>query len=219
MFSCEEVKDDKEEVRPQLDTIQVIDIKNTIDHAYSCQKLLTSYYSKFGVIIQKYYELDDYLIIDLNRDGITDVLAVLAPIPLEDTNQFGCLIENALDRLVVEIINEGEYVKIRNVYSNLVSNIGGVLSKYNGIFLTKNGFEIRHQSGNRFSWIYITEYSTQSIDGLVLKRIKKICSVEGREKSYEYLFESSRIQHMLVNDTIQADCNCETAWNDLSVKK
>lgn len=179
------------------------------------KELLNTFYVKSGIVIPKYYLLEDSLAIDLNRDKLIDTLIVLSPVSLVDMKYSDCKIENIPSRILVEIINKGSYSKIRKVHHNLVSNIGGVLSKYNGLFATEKGFEIHHQSGSRYSWNYVTEFTTQHQDSIFLTRIEKTCSLEGRDKREEYLFNKKSLQEINVNDTIQNNCNCDVLWQSL----
>ena len=105
-----------------------------------------------------------------------------------------------------------------DTYQNLISNIGGVLSKYNGLFLTENGFEIQHQAGSRFSWEYFTEYSTKSADSISLSGIKKVCSFEGFGKNIEYSFNKYSPGNINIPDTIYNNCDCDSIWLELEKK-
>ncbi|MDQ3192190.1 MAG: hypothetical protein M3Q58_11415 [Bacteroidota bacterium] len=217
LFSCGQPQNSKE-IYFHRDTVQVDSFTNSFKENQLCNDFLKNYYSRFGIIIQNYFEVDNSLILDINRDGLMDTLAILTPVSLENHHYYDCLIENVSNRLIVEIINDNGKSRIRNIYPNLVSNIGGVLSKYNGIFISEKGFEIHHQSGSRFSWEYITEYSTQLEDSISLIKITKRCSFESKEKIEEYLFNNYSVNKINVSDTIQNNCNCDNIWNELQNK-
>src|SRR5258708_2058758 len=177
--------------------------------------LLHKYYSRFGIIIPKYYVVTDSLAIELNGDSKLDMLAFLSPILLVENKYFAELPANNPKRVLVEIVNSEKGRKIRNVYYNLTSNIGGVLSKYGGLYPTKKGFEIRNMSGARYSWVYVTEFSTEYPDSLFLTRIQRTCSFNGLDDKKEFLYKKSSVRKMNVNDTISINCNCDKSWEYL----
>lgn len=176
------------------------------------QDLLNDYYLRFGIAIPKYYSVRDSLAIDLNKDRKIDTIIFLSPVILEDSKYSRELDINNPKRVLVEIISNGESTRLRNVYDNLTSDIGGVLSTYSGLYLSKRGFEIRHMAGAKFSWTYVIEFSTQSQDSIFLARIEKTCSFNGVDDQKEYFYEKMSVSHLNINDTINADCNCDNAW-------
>lgn len=182
-----------------------------------CPDSVNEYYSNLGIIISKYYDIRDSLTIDLNRDGLIDTLVVLSPFSLDVS--YNCRLDSVLTRILVEIINCNGYSKIRNIYSNLISNIGGVLSKYNGINLTKEGFEINHSSGAKYTWHYTTEYSTQFPDSIFLVKIRKTCSIYSFDSSVEYHFNKYSTTKVNIPDTLYNQCNCENLWKELEKLK
>jgi TonB family protein len=158
----------------------------------------------------------DSLSVDLNRDFLVDTVIILSPIPLEPiAENYNCELEKDPKRMLVEIIyNEGKS-KIRNVYPNLISNVGGVLSKYNGIFKTKDGFKIVHQAGAKYSWQYTIEFSTANKDKITLSRIIKRCSYEGETRNLNYYFKNQSIEKINIPDTLRSNCDCDKYWTDL----
>lgn len=179
------------------------------------EKDLSKFNLKFGIAIPKYYLVKDSLAIDLNEDALMDTLILLSPILLEDSKYSDYLTAGAPGRILVEVINLGRSSKVRNVYKNLTSNIGGVLSKYSGISRTKDGFEIRHESGNRYSWSYTSNFSIHNHDSIYLIRLQKICSLNGLDEKREYFFERKSVQQINIADTIKNNCNCDKLWMDL----
>ena len=115
----------------------------------------------------------------------------------------------------VEVVYEKNKANIRKVHSNLISNIGGVLSKYYGILPTENGFEIQHESGNRYTWIYSVELSNKYPDSLTLFKIKKECGYDGIQKIIEYNYNFISLNMFNIQDTIQKNCSCDTIWSKL----
>ncbi|MFA0964298.1 hypothetical protein AB9P05_21005 [Roseivirga sp. BDSF3-8] len=120
-----------------------------------------------------------------------------------------------LNRYVIEIIKQDNGNRIRNTYKNLVSNIGGVLSKYSGIENTSSGIIIRHMSGSRFSWVCEVELTNQNSDSLYITKWKKVCSFGKKEKSLELYYENLSLNKFSINDSIKANCNCDNYWNEL----
>jgi hypothetical protein len=184
-----------------------------------CKTLDDSYFKRFGIVISKYYVVMDSLAVDLNRDSFVDTVIILSPIPLEPiAENYDCDFEKDPKRLLVEIINNRGKSKIRNVYSNLISNVGGVLSHYNGIIKTKDGFKIVHQAGAKYSWLYTIEFSSATKDKLTLTSISKTCSYEGEEKNLNYYFKNQSIERINIPDTLQSNCDCDKYWLDLEKK-
>lgn len=177
--------------------------------------LLNEYYSKFGIIIPKYYTVKDSTPIDLNQDNLIDTLVVFSPILIEDEKYSNFKSDFSPSRILVEILNDGKKSKIRNVYENVISNIPGVLSKYSGIAITKNGFVIKHQSGSRYSWSVMTEFDTFRKDSIALIRLGKVCTLDGLEESVDYKLSNMNLLRFNINDTIKNNCNCDSLWKTL----
>lgn len=180
----------------------------------TCLSISNLFYKRFGVIISDYYIIKDSLALDLNYDSIIDTLIVLSPLNLE-INYSDCQIDSSTKRLLVEIINDHGKARIRNIYSNLISNSGGVLSHYNGIFKTKNGFKIVHQAGARYSWLYSMEFSFTYRNKLTLKKIIKICSFDGFDKTQEFNYNQLPVDNINMSDTLKNQCNCDLLWSEL----
>ena len=174
--------------------------------------LLQTYYTKYGIAIPTYYLVKDSIAIDLNNDNIIDTLVLLSPVTLEKEEYAQYQLENNPNRILVEIIANEKSTNIRNTYYNQISNIGGVLSKYNGITITDKGFNIQHTSGSRYSWTYIVKYSTEFEDSIYLTGIEKICAYEGIEKKQEYTYTKKSLHDFNLQDTIDIDCNCDKTW-------
>lgn len=190
----------------------------TVDNNYiadknNCKDFTGLYYTRFGIAISKYYVVNDSLGLDLNKDGKTDTIVILSPVLLEDS-YISCG-NYSPKRILVEILNLDDGVKVRNIYSNLISDIGGVLSKYNGIKKNKNGFEISHYSGSKYSWNYAMEFSTKSADSITLIKTKKECSVNSNNKSLEYHYDSQSARLFDIMDTINSNCGCDVQWIEL----
>ncbi|QKJ31069.1 hypothetical protein HQ865_15335 [Mucilaginibacter mali] len=173
------------------------------------------FYRRLGITIANYYTIKDSLTIDLNKDGIKDELLILSPTSLDDTKS-DCTfkIDKEPHRLLVEVINIKGTSKVREVYPNVVSNIGGVLSHYDGIFKTMKGFKIVHEAGERYSWHYTTEFEFLKGE-TVLTKIQKTCSFNGKHKTVEYKYPYKAIKSINIPDTLNKQCNCDTYWSKL----
>jgi hypothetical protein len=215
LSGCKQNKINVHSMSSIRDTIHIPDINPEFNNEKLKHELLESYYLKFGIVIPKYYLLEDSLAVDLNGDKLIDTLIVLSPISLENIAYSDCNIESIPHRLLIEIINHNNYCKIRNVYDCLISNIPGFLSKFNGLYLTSSGFKIVHQSGARFSWTFTIEISTQFKDSIFLERIEKKCSFEGKEKVEESKFHKGSLHILNIIDTIKSNCSCDSAWKIL----
>lgn len=220
IVSCSDSKNENAQI---LGTNHFDTIKSTLSNyeqqTDSCDNLVNSYYKKFGLIISTYYLIEDSLAIDLNGDSLKDTVFILSPVSIVLSECSELLnLDSSPNRLVVESIsNENGVSKVRKVYNQLVSNIGGVLSKYNGMNITPEGFEIRHQSGSKYSWEYSMFFSTENHDSLLLKKIIKICSVDGVEQKFTYVYDNIgvSIYNVNVNDTIDLRCNCDNIWKKI----
>jgi hypothetical protein len=196
------------------DTIGVKGIGEIKDKNDTCLSVSNRYHKRFGVIISNYYITRDSLALDLNNDSLIDTLVILSPLSLEPIN-FDCKIDSSPKRMLVEIINNNGRAKIRNIYTNLLSDVGGVLSHYNGMYITKGGFKIVHQAGARYSWSYSTEFSTADKNQLTLEKISKRCSFNGRDKSVDYYYNGLSLERINIIDTLKLQCNCDQLWKDL----
>ena len=178
-----------------------------------------SYYLRFGILIQKYYEITDSLSIDLNSDKQLDNVLVVSPICLSDSKYYSAVYDSLPKRLFVEVLNENGKSKIRHIYRNLISDIGGVLFNYTGIKTTKEGISITHEAGNKFAWQYGVELSVEKKDSLIIKKIFKECSYENQVFSEEYSYDNLSVVKFNVNDTIKNNCGCDKNWSLLMKKE
>lgn len=215
LYSCNTgIKNNAKKDGQGIDTIKV-EIEPIATNQNSNNPFFYNYYSKFGVMIQDYYSIKDSLPIDINSDGLIDTIVVLSPITLEQVGYYNKDVTQTPKRIMVEIINHGDYSTVRNIYSNLISDIASVLSKYNGLELTDNGFKVIHESGSRYSWIYEIEFSTEFPDSLTLLKIKKECSYDGLSNIEEYSYNNSSMKNINISDTISLNCNCDSLWENL----
>jgi hypothetical protein len=189
--------------------------KNITTKNDKCFSPLQSYQFRFGIFLSDYYVIKDSLSIDLNNDRLMDTILILSPLSLEpiDTNCSYKFDKNP-KRLLVEVISKSGKSKIRGIYSNLVSDIGGVLSHYNGIFKTENGFKIAHEAGAKYSWSYIMEFSIKS-NQLTLVKVVKKCSLNDKEKDIIYTYDNIPLSNINLPDTLSHQCNCDAFWSEL----
>lgn len=195
------------------DTIKAIGFSIPIEKD-SCSLIANNFHKKFGVFISDYYLILDSLKIDLNNDKVIDRLLVLSPQSL-DSEESICKMDVSPKRLLVEILNNNNTFKIRNIYSNLISDVGGLLSHYNGIFLTDNGFEIIHQAGSKYSWTYKMLFSVRDSNHIKLKAINKTCTFDGINKKIKVDYKNVTFDKINISDTLKKDCNCEKYWKEL----
>ena len=179
----------------------------------SCFLKVKGYYRISGISISKYYEVEDSLELDLNNDKEMDYLLMLSPMGMEEPG-YSCSLDSA-KRLLVEVISQNGKRRIRHVYSNLLTDISGLLSTYNGIHKTKNGFEIKHMAGQRYTWHYIVEFNTSNKDRISLSKIEKECSVDGKPIKEEYFYKDYPVEKINITDTLKKDCNCDKLWEKL----
>jgi hypothetical protein len=197
------------------DTVQFIGSKNITEIDDKCLSSLRSFYQRFGIVISDYYVIKDSLSVDLNNDSRLDTILILSPLSLEPIDD-NCSykFDTQPKRLLVEIISQGGTSKIRGIYSNLVSNVGGVLSHYNGLFKTDNGFKLVHEAGSKYSWSYTMEFSIKN-DNLALVKVLKKCSVNDKEKKISYSFGNTPLNSINLTDTLSHQCNCDSFWSEL----
>jgi hypothetical protein len=169
-----------------------------------------SFYKRFNILISSFYEIIDSLAISLNGDTYIDTIIIVAP-NVSD-KQVSCM---DFKRLLVEVLNDKRRGRIRKVYSNLITDVEGVLSSYNGIYKTTNGFKIVHQAGARYGWEYSVEFSTQ---GAMLKLVEvhKKCSYDDRFLDVHTHYKNVSVDEINVPDTLKNQCNCDLFWSMLS---
>ncbi|MDP4291674.1 MAG: hypothetical protein Q8908_11385 [Bacteroidota bacterium] len=197
------------------DTIHAIGLKNQRNIGDNCLKVANTFYKRFGVLISDYYVVKDSLALDLNGDNVVDTIAILSPISLE-VGPNECRFDSIPKRLLVEIIaNKNGLAKIRHIYTNLLSNSGGVLSHYSGMYKTNDGFMIIHQAGARYSWQYSMNFSVAKKGYITLRKISKRCTFNGHDKKAVYYYNYLPVNGINVSDTLNLQCNCDKMWMDL----
>ncbi|WP_276090956.1 hypothetical protein [Pedobacter sp. JY14-1] len=203
------------EAYPTLDTIKFIDVK-TKNISSQCSSVIGGYYSKLGILISDYYILMDSLSVDLNGDRYADAVAILSPRSLEPVeSKCDFSFDPKPKRLLVEIIrNSNGKSKIRGVYPNVISDIGGVLSHYSGIFITKDGFKVIHEAGSNYSWNYSTEFTITN-NRLTIKSISKTCSHGDKVDSSICRYRGLSLNKVNIPDTLNNQCNCDLLWSKL----
>ena len=223
-IACSDFKNTKADLTNvnHFDTIK-FEMPNLNELDDSCVTASKSYYKRFGLVLSQYYIVEDSLAIDLNSDSKIDTVFVLSPVSLQFVECNKLLRFDSLpNRLLVEALNYGNGVsRIRKIYDNLISNAGGVLSKYNGMNITSEGFDINHQAGSRYSWEYSMILSTKESDSLRLIQIIKKCSFDETEKkiSYNYYPNGKSVANIKINDTINLQCNCDSILHQLEKEK
>ena len=100
----------------------------------------------------------------------------------------------------------------------MISNIGGVLSEYNGMFKTKNGFKIIHEAGAKYSFEY-TMFFNVKLNEIFLGKISKRCSYNGIDSIVTYQYKDYPAKLINLNDTLNHNCNCDSIWNILECMK
>lgn len=200
---------------PPFDRVSFIDVKTDNIDAH-CLPFVTGYYTKFGILISNYYTPIDSLSVNLNGDKYIDTVIILSPKslePVESNCDFS--FDSKPKRLLVEIIkNDSGESKIRGVYSNIISDVGGVLSHYSGIFTTKDGFKVIHEAGANYSWSYSTEFSTIK-NRLTIRNISKTCSLGDKADSVLYRYDHLSLHKVNIPDTLNNQCNCDLLWSKL----
>ncbi len=157
----------------------------------------------------------DSLAISLNNDKYIDTIVILSPLYLEPTDE-NCdfSFDKHPKRLLVEIINNNGKSKMRNIYSNLVSDIGGILSHYNGIFKQKKDSKLFMRREQGILGEYSVRFSVRK-DSLTLSSIFKKCSYNGKDKNISYHYNNATINKINIPDTIKNQCNCNEFWSKL----
>ena len=142
-----------------------------------------------------------------------DRLLVLSPMSLEYDTRI-CPQDLNPKRLLVELIQGENGVKVRRIHANLISDVGGVLSHYNGISLTTGGFEIVHQAGARYHWTHKMIFSASN-DSIALKRVEKTCGFGGKEKKLVWDSDKGFVTGIRISDTLKNNCHCDDYWKAL----
>lgn len=166
-----------------------------------------------GILIPKYYDIEDSLSLDLNFDGIIDKILILSPVSIGNSIYYK--LDSAPQRLLIEINSIKGKMKIRNIYNNLLSSTGGMISNYYGIYNTKEGFEIEHRAGSRFTWVYKNEYTTKYPDSIYLISITKECGLDLNKRQFQYHFDKYSVKNLNINDSIKSNCSCDKSWDEL----
>jgi len=190
-----------------------ITFSDTIEFENNCKSnKYDGYYNFQGVAISNHFMLLDSVYVNLNEDKQLDLLIVLSPKELDCPENCYSV---EMDRLVVELINHDTRFYVRNTYGNLISNIGGVLSKYNGIKVKGQNITISHCSGSRYRWEYSVKLSSDGINKLTLVEICRTCKFENDSISDIFKYSNMDLTLFNVNDTINLNCNCDNFWSQL----
>lgn len=197
------------------DTLYYKFIEGKSDVKDSCLNFINSFHKKFDIYISDYFVILDSLAIDLNSDDIIDRVIVVSPLSLEASVGDKCQDHDTVaKRLLVEILLSNGRGKIRQIYSNLISDVGGVLSPYNGISKTEDGFQIVHEAGAKYSWQYSNRYSVTKGFVALVETYKK-CSYNDKEKEVTYRYDNISASKVNIQDTLAHQCNCDEYWEEL----
>jgi len=198
------------------DTIKpTVEINTKCD---SCFKVINNYYKLFGIFISEYYNVMDSIKIDLNNDKIDDYLIILSPLSLNIPDKwYQFRVDSIPKRLLVEIIIEKGKSKIRNIYSDIISNEGVFSMSYNSIIKTKKGFDLNFNKGNHYRFEYKLSFLIKE-NYISIFKIKKICYIGNYKKMSIYEYNNYPIEKINIIDTLNNDCNCEEDWNFLHQK-
>lgn len=217
LFGCNSEKLDKVLTENNMDSVSF----NTINKKPLSNKnpeLFTKYYQRFGIMIQQYYQITDSLPIDLDLDGSIDTLVVLTPKSLENADYFDKMNDSLPKRLLIEVMNMKGISKVGGIHQNLISDAGGVLSKYIGIEKTNNGFELKHEAGNKYTWIYNVEFSVRKNESIALKKIHKECGYDDEVITQEMEYDNYSLEKFNLLDSMKINCNCDESWKLLTDK-
>jgi hypothetical protein len=175
---------------------------------------LKGWHKKFGLYISDYYDEIDSLKIKVNTSNVLHSIIVLSPVSLDRERFHNFLkIDTLPTRLLLHIVYSNGKPQIAGIYDNLISNAGGVLSKYSGIFETNQGFKIAHEAGNKFSWRYVTTFEVKK-NKLIVTKIQKRCSYDDYDEKIVYRRYMPAERFNLL-DTLNKQCNCDNIWNKL----
>ncbi|MDR6808945.1 hypothetical protein J2Y45_006159 [Dyadobacter sp. BE34] len=190
---------------------------STVDRR--CFQFLAGYRLNSGVFISNYYSVIDSLSLDLNDDKLTDKVLVLEPRSLNpDATTCDLSFDRNPKRLLVVVINAPlAGAKIREVYKSVLSDAGGVLSHYDGIHVTRNGFKVVHTAGAAYAWEYSMEFSTGK-NRITLREISKRCSYGDKSDSLLFRYHRLGLDKVNVPDTLSNQCNCDAIWSKLNSK-
>ena len=81
--------------------------------------------------------------------------------------------------------------------------------------MIKDGFEIIHQAGAKYSWTYKMIFSVGDEDNIKLKTINKTCTLDGIDKKITVDYKNVTCDKISISDTLKKDCNCEKYWEEL----
>lgn len=212
LFSCG-INQSQKVNFPELDTLKIPDLK--IESKFF-EVLPVNYSISMGIVIPNYLVVKDVLPVDLNHDMKIDTVAIFSPIMLDDV-KYSSFYKDSMSRYLVLIINDKKNSRIGGIFSNVISDIPGVLSNYAGMKLTTSGFEIMHNSGGNYAWMINCEFEMDKYNNLVLMKIKKTCSVDGKEEQFNYTLSQPASMYS-IRDSIHSNCNCDLVWTTLERK-
>lgn len=185
-----------------------------------CSQFVVGYKLNSGVLISNYYSVIDSLSLDLNDDKYIDKVLVLEPISLgPSVTACDLSFDRNPKRLMVVVMNAPLVgAKIREVYKSILSDTGGVLSHYDGIYATRNGFKVVHRAGVNYAWEYSMEFSTEK-SRITLREVSKKCSFGDKTDSLLFRYYGLGLDKVNLPDTLANQCNCEAAWSKLNSKQ
>lgn len=175
-----------------------------------CQNYSQSYFQKFGVVISKYYSVQDSVI--FIRDNVKDYFVVLTPVNLDTETE--CYGDTITRRVLVHIQNKNGKSEVIKIYDNLISNVGGLMNNYIGISNEEDNLKIIHESGMKYNYSYEVMFVFNG-KHLMLKNIVKSCSVEDKSIVYKYQYDTKKTTQINVLDSLSLNCNCDIDWSRL----
>ncbi|GEM56336.1 hypothetical protein B0A58_09810 [Flavobacterium branchiophilum NBRC 15030 = ATCC 35035] len=135
-----------------LDTLITVKSENI-----NCLKGTKGFVKKFGMVIPRYFELIDYISIDINDDGKQDTIAVLSPSSFIPINvREVCDTINVENRLLVNFTNINNIKSKATIFPDIISNdISAAWGGYETLKnIKKNVFALQGDTGQGCKFKY-----------------------------------------------------------------
>lgn len=155
----------------------------------NCIAIAEGFYTRFGIWISNYYEIEDVVPNGSNRNYYVDSFAILSPLSLIPTLEKGgnCNRENVdtFENRILLLISNQENLKIV-AYPNAISNQATVAWQgYENVIPQTNGFELHGSKGQGHIFEY-TIYIEFINENLFVQWIKLSETHPYREKTFKF---------------------------------
>lgn len=185
-------------------------------HSIVERGIAEGFFTYKSINISSYYVIEDSLTVDLNNDAADDMVLRLAPTYLYEENlQSDSLADSMCFRPMLVLLQNpqtGNFT-IQDVYYQQYDGAGGVMSCYNGMQRSTEGFKTFYQAGAHYNWEFIVSYIFDQ-DTLFVKDIINRCkyNIAEFDTVIKTNFNQTPAVAINIKSYLEDSCLCCQIW-------